>query len=137
VNGKAIMSGVKLTSLESDDMLDVLHYMFEEDMHVATIEEVQSISRAREIIYRDLYNKEYKYSVTVEGSSSQSQGSNGMMTASGEEFYPEDGLQGEDPIVPFDPNSPSKKVTKGYIPPSEPREDWVKPFGINVDAPLN
>ena len=131
------MSGVNLASLEADDMVDVLHYMFEKDMHVATIEEVQSISKAREIIYRDLYNKEYKYSVTINPSDSRSSGSNGFVTASGQEFYPEDGLQGEDPIVPFDPNKPPGSVTKGYIPPTEIRDDWVKPFGVDIDAPLN
>jgi hypothetical protein len=130
------MSGVQLASLDADDMVDVLHYMFEEDMHVATVEEVQSISKAREIIYRDLYDRDYKYSITV-NSSSSSNNSNGYMTASGEDYYPEDGLQGEDPIVPFDPDKPPGSVTKGYTPATEVREDWNQPFGLKVDAPLN
>jgi hypothetical protein len=121
--------------MESDDMLDVLHYMFEEDMHVSTLEEVQSISKAREIIYKDLYNREYKYSITVD-SSAPSDNFDGMMSASGGEFYPEEDAQGNTSIIPFDPNKPVGSVTKKFIPATNVREDLSQPFGVDVDEPL-
>lgn len=122
------MSGVRLASLEADDMIDVLHYMFEEDMHVSSAEQVESISKSREIIYRELYGRDYKYSVTVNRNNS----------SLGEDIYPEDGFLGEEEIVPFNPDiTQEKQESKGYIPPTEVREDWVKPFGLEIDEPLN
>jgi len=118
-------------------MLDVLHYMFEEDMHVRSAEEVTSISKSREIIYKDLYGKDYKYSVTVTNNSTvRSRNSGEYLTASGEDLYPDDGFFENDDQDEYESYIENNKV-KDYFPPTEFNEDKLNPFGSVIDPPLN
>jgi hypothetical protein len=84
--------------MEASDMLDVLHYLFEEDLRVASSEEIKSVEESRKLIYGTLYNRPYKYAQT-KGRSTSNSGDN---------------FDNFDPITPYTPNA-----TKSYIPPTE------------------
>ena len=104
-------------------MLDVIHYIFEEDLiHAQSAEQIEAKEKVRSIVYRDFYDRKYKYGV----------GSNDY-NMSNEVF--QDGLVGdeEDELKPFDP---TKAPIKPYFAPTNLDENSPKPFGKNVDAPL-
>lgn len=132
MNGKAIMNGIRLDSLDSADMVDVLHYMFEEDMFVSTGEEAEHKSKVRTTLYKEFYDKDYQYKVssssarTTYGGNSYADGT--LLPPLDEEFDTSD-------IEPFDANKKSK--TKPYVPPSNFNPESPMPFGMNIDAPLN
>ena len=74
----------------------------------------------RESIYRDLYNRSYKY-----GS-----GSTRM-----NDFSQIDDPYGDDMPMPVDPLARSSEV-KPYVPPTRFDESSSRPFGAVLDAPL-
>lgn len=111
------MSGLKLAEMNSVDMLDVLHFYFEDDLSATTQEQVEAKSESRSVIYGTLYGTTYKYKTSSSGSSSQT-------TAGG---YSMDGL------VPFDP---SDAVTKPFVPSTEFDAESPLPFGQTLDAPF-
>ncbi len=61
INGKALMSGINLNKMEGSDMLDVLHFLFEEDSHYTSEESAKSRSALRVVIYPSFYGSAYKY----------------------------------------------------------------------------
>jgi hypothetical protein len=102
------MSGItRLATLESSDMIDVVHVLFEEDSTPAYEQHMEVKSRVREMIYGDFYGSPYRYAYKT----------NTQQEALG-----------------FDPDmelpEPTRE-TKPYIPPTNP-EDLP---GI-LDAPL-
>lgn len=115
------MSGIDLKELDSVEMLDVIHYIFEEDMRVSSQEEMDAKTEVRKVIYREFYEKDYEYGTST---------SKRTYTASGQ---PVD--NSFDDIVPFDPTVKSQR--KGYIPPTKLDDDSSKPFGDVLDSPLN
>ena len=119
------MNGLQLASMRANDMLDVLHYFFEDDLSAASSEQSEARSKAREAIYRDLYLTEYKYATK-----------NASNTAGGN-YIPKDFDEpldsDEKEIVPFDP---LKAPTKSFVPATKFNPDAVKPFGNVLDAPL-
>jgi hypothetical protein len=117
VNGKAIVSGLKLAEMDAADMVDVLHYYFEDDLNLVSQEQVAAKSESRSVIYRTLYGTTYKYRVDTSAGSTA--------TASGSQSF--------DDLVPFDP---SNNVTKPYVPPTDFDAEMSKPFGTVLDAPL-
>jgi hypothetical protein len=128
VNGKAIMSGLRLAEMEASDMCDVLHYFMEEDLSASTAEQAEAKSEARSVIYRTLYGKTYKYAMNKSSSSGSS-----SYTADGSSL-PDGGFYGDLDVEPFDP---TRNVQKPYVPPTELNEDSYLPFGKTLDAPLN
>lgn len=42
-------------------MLDVIHYLYEEDLKYTNVEEAQWMDAKRKHIYKELYNEDYKY----------------------------------------------------------------------------
>ena len=120
------MSGVSLLELDSSDLLDVLHYMFEVDItSLSTEEQVKIQSSTRKHLYSTLYQAEYKYEFV-----GTSYDAHTMYTsASGEDFSDED----DTPIVPLDPLK--KKVTP-FVPATKVEAESSRPYGRNVDAPL-
>jgi hypothetical protein len=116
VNGKALVSGLKLAEMDAADMVDIFHYYFEEDLNIVSQEQVAAKSESRSVIYRTLYGTTYKYRVDTEMKST---------TASGSSSF--------DDLTPFDP---SNNVTKPYVPPTEFDADASSPFGRTLDAPL-
>lgn len=92
------MNGLHLASMESSDLLDVLHYLFEEDLRVSSGEEAKAVEESRKLIYGNLYNRPYKYART----------SGGATASQGDSF---------DDFAPITPYAPSK--TKPFIPPTD------------------
>jgi hypothetical protein len=120
------MSGVRLGELGSSDMIDVLHFMFEEDMFTATGEEAEHKSKVRTTLYREFYDKDYGYKI------SSSEG-----YASGGDLLPP--LDEEYEIKQFDPDSresPVKTKPKPYVPATNFNPGSALPFGRDIDAPL-
>lgn len=99
-------------------MLDVLHWMFEDDVTVVTSEMYEARSSVRVTLYNTLYKTPYKYA-------SKNSGQN---TAHGVEP-----LDFDDMPVPVDP---SKMPVKPYIPPTEMTDDERLPFGTLLDSPM-
>ncbi len=107
VHGKSIVQGIHLAEMEASDMLDVLHYYFEEDTTYITQEHALYTDSRRKHLYRLFYDTEYKY-----GSASESS-TKSYMSDSGEEF-----------------------TSKSYVPPTEFNPESGMPFGEILDAPL-
>lgn len=97
------------------EMLDVIHYYMESDFMVSSAEQAEARDKARSIIYRSLYNREYKHSTkSTEFSQTNASGS-------------------EENFGNFDPE---KGPTKSYFPPTDFNPDSEKPFGDILDTPL-
>ena len=113
------MNGLKLPELEMSDMLDVMHFYMEEDFSQAsTAEQSEAKDKARELIYRSLYNRNY----TLARKSSK-----GYETANSTgEFYAD-----EEALV-----DPLKEPTKSYFPSTDFNPESPKPFGDLLDAPI-
>jgi hypothetical protein len=126
VNGKAIMSGVKLEELSAEHMVDVIHYMFEEDsLRITSGEQAEAQSKIRENLYKLLYDADYKYKYT--SSSKSGAYSNAGGTTIGRPLD-------DDIPVPVDPLA---RQQKAYTPPSKFDPEETRPFGDILDAPLN
>lgn len=125
VNGKGLVHGMKIAEMEGTEMLDVIHYFFEDDLLVSTSEEVEAKSTVRTTIYEDLYGVRFKYKLTPSSKNYNAGGGK----------LPDDGFYGAQEINEFDPD-PVKKVTKPYVPPTEFNPDSPMPFGRTLDAPL-
>lgn len=55
--------------MDMSDMLDVIHYMFEEDIVPAFVENPQEVkSKVRSSIYQTLYERPYKNTVSTSSS---------------------------------------------------------------------
>lgn len=117
------MSGLRLSQMEMSEMLDVMHYIFEEDMTFSTGEQADAQTAIRKSLYKELYHKDYKYN----------RGSGKKNTASG--FDDIDGLMEEEPVVPVDPLNESKKA-KAYTPATQVNAESSLPFGNVLDAPI-
>lgn len=98
-------------------MLDVIHYMFEQDVRYSTGEEAEAVSRMRSSIYSTMYNKTYKYPMSDSG-------------AGGGRRYISDSDS-----MDFD-DLPMPKETKPYVPPTDFNPNSSMPFGGVLDAPL-
>lgn len=131
VNGRALMNGLQLSSMEASDMLDVVHTLFEEDNAFVSEEQMKSKLAIRDSVYTTLYGiKDFKYKYVAPKNAKTSQATAGMSATQDLDFgFPED----ED-IKPFNPREP--EPTKPFIPPTKIDLDDVKPFGSILDAPL-
>jgi hypothetical protein len=107
--------------MEASDMLDVLHYFFEEDIKtVSTGEQSESIDSMRTNLYQ-LYDQTYRYGAKKGNSTS----TGGRAYVTGDYEFPND--------VPFDP---SAQETKPFVPATEFDPESSMPFGGLLDAPL-
>lgn len=118
------MNGLRIEELDSRDMLDVLHYFFEEDMYYSSAEQAEGRDRARQQIYSQFYGSEYPYAITANKSNAQ-----GGMTTKNFDLDEEEG------VVPFDPLEKSKP-TKPFVPPTPVNAKSSQPFGSVLDGPL-
>jgi hypothetical protein len=120
------MSGVKLGELDMADMVDVLHYMFEEDMRFTSAEQAEAVSKSRSMLYREMYSRDYAYKF-----------SSGIGAAAASIDPP----LGEDipsDVRPIDvARQAAMTATKPYVPPTHFDGDSARPFGTTLDAPLN
>lgn len=100
-------------------MLDVVHYMFEEDTaRLSTAEQADAISSMRTSVY-GLYSKSYKY------------GTKSTSSSSGRKYITEDDAPGLG--LPVDGE---ELALKPFVPPTEFNPESSMPFGGVLDAPL-
>jgi len=121
INGRCLLNGINLKELEVSDMLDVIHYLFEQDAIVTSEAEFDTKNSARDVIYQTVYGRDFAYSTK-----------NSKNYSSSSESYSSD---------PFDENGnyiPSKtNYVKPYVPPTNFDPDSENPFGgILREAPL-
>lgn len=102
------------------DMLDVIHYIFEEDATFTSREHLESRELFRKKMYPEMYNRPYKY---FRATSTPSSG------ISGADFN-------ENEFEDLSPVDPLKPPTKGYVPPTDFDPERPNPFGGVLDAPL-
>lgn len=126
VNGKALVNGLQLASMEASDMLDVIHYFFEDDLSVSTGEQAEARDKSRTMLYEKFYHRPYAHATGVSASNN-----NKNAATQTYEFDEEEEI--DEPINPF---SPSKRDTKPYVPPTSFNATAAKPFGEVLDAPL-
>jgi hypothetical protein len=105
--------------MEVSDMLDVIHYFYDESMNFSTVEQGKWADSRRERISEDLYGTEYRYKSFAEDRDSNNEFGS----------YDED-----EKIVTFNPSV--KSETKSYIPPTKMEADSADPFGGVLDAPI-
>lgn len=120
-----MVNGLRLATMEASDMLDVIHYFFEEDYRYSTYEESAFKDQFRTNIYKELYQAEYRYS-----------------SSEIKENYKDFDAQALDKpiepvevIEPFNPRARAKEV-KPYVEPTDLSVDSDKPFGSILDQPL-
>lgn len=90
-----------------NQMLDVVHYFFEEDSRFSSAEEAEAVSELRTTIYGMLYGTPYRYKTKT------SNRPGGAAMGSG-----------------------SAGGVKPYIPPTEFDPDSALPFGDILESPL-
>lgn len=113
--------------MPATDMLDVIHYFFEDDANYSTAEQAKARTGMRTQIYENLYNTTYKYGAD-EDTSNMAGG-----VAPTRDF---DALDEEEILDPINPFAKKNKSATPYTPPTQLREDAVNPFGDVLDAPL-
>lgn len=126
VNGKALTHGINLKEIEASNMVDVIHYFFEEDMVVESGEVAEAKDKMRSRIYSEMYQTKYKYvsKKSKQGNSTQ---------YGGEDIDLSEDLSTPSDVKPFNPKS---QPTKAYVPPTEYDPSSAQPFGLDLDAPL-
>lgn len=101
-----------------NNMMDVLHYLFEEDVNFVSPEQMQSRTRIRQLVYKQVYDKVFEYGINEESDFSDSN-----------EF----GNAGD--YVAQKPYENSE--VKPYIPPTNFNPDAPNPFqGVLRENPL-
>lgn len=113
--------------MEASDMLDVIHYLFEEDLHYEVPESETRKTETRKRLYREYYNTKYLYGVDR-----SSPNKNNMDFDS----FDEEDENDQELDMDIKPFSPKDNPTKPYTPPTPFNENSEKPFGIDLDAPL-
>lgn len=123
------MAGVSLNDLDSSDLLDVLHFLFEDDVSSSsTAEQLEARDKTRKMVYSEFYGREYRH-----GFSTYSSGVDKSIVGAPENSYLE---EDEAPPVPLDPLARSGKAVKPYVPPTRVDENSRLPFGAALDGPL-
>jgi len=108
------MSQVKLAEMDAADMLDVIHYIYEEDMNYVSLDQAQMIENRRLAIWNTLYGAPYRYTTFKRGN----------------EFD----VDGVEDFTPFDPTQ--RNTVKPYFPPTDFSGDDGDPFDGVLDAPM-
>lgn len=125
MNGKALVSGLNLVEMDASDMVDVLHYFFEEDtLRYSSGEQAEAASKFRTSFY-DMYDIEYKYAISVSKDGVQA-------TSGGRKYIEKNEDYDLDDVTPWTPN----KAIKPYVPPTQMDADSSDPFGGVLDAPI-
>ena len=126
------MSGLRLSELDAVDLMSVLPFLLEEELHVVSEESAASRSGLRVTLYQDFYGTTYKYPYK----SKNSTGRRSSSMAMGDDFgtFSEEDAAALGDVKPFNPR---QQETKPFVPstPFDPTSD--NPFGGILDAPLN
>lgn len=118
--------------MDASDMLDVLHYMFEEDLNNSTAEQAEAQDMYRTRIYEDLYGTTYDYASTSNKSSSSMSNGNFEIDEELEHEY----MKNANANANVPEEDPIKKVVKPYRPPTAINERAANPYVGVLDAPL-
>ena len=102
-------------------MVDVIHFLFEEDSTYSSAEQAESRSDMRTNLYKNLYGRPYRY----------------IHPNSKKKFDNTYGAyEAPDDFEDLAPVNPIKKSSKPFVPATPVSENPVKPFGNILDAPL-
>ena len=113
-----------MLSLSASDLLDVLHFLLEDDCNqISTAEQAEARDAVRENIYSSMYGVYYKYAQTKKNSA-------GIVDPESLPFEDEEPLP-----KPFDPLA-TAKPPKPFTKASDFDPDSALPFGSVLDAPL-
>lgn len=124
VSGRALTNNLSLGEMRCADMLNVLHYYFEDDHSYDTAEAALRVSAMRETVYENLYGVKYQYALKDPGSGSASVDIDSPL---------DNGIDAVDqPIQPF---VPRRSPAKAYTPPTE-QKAGANPFDGILDAPI-
>lgn len=124
------MAGHQLSGMDASDMLDILHLFFEEDYTVSSEEELVSRSNIRTSLYREFYNKQYKYKYEPKKTSSAGPANDSYTPSATQDF---DDLTEDESMKPFDPKA---EKPKAFVEPTDFNPDSAMPFGNTLEAPL-
>jgi hypothetical protein len=114
------VSGLNLKEMDATDLVDVLHYFFEEDhVRYESSEHAESASKMRSRLYQDLYGRDFKYAIQANSSG----------TSGGRKYV----SNGDD--SDYDDFGTNDQV-KPYIPPTQFNPDSADPFNGALDAPI-
>lgn len=114
------MQGIDLRTMSAPDLLDVLHYLFEEDNTYSSEAEMHSRGELRRVVYEEMYGQTYKYPIPTSSSSP---------TTTLPDFLQEE--EAVDNPTPFNP----KEQHKPFIPPTTFNPASAKPFGDLLAPP--
>lgn len=123
------MSGIHLRELPMRDMVDVLHFLFEEDNTYTSEEQMQSKLKMRERVYRDLYDIDYKYKLPPSKGGAKPYEYDMEEPLSASTTQNLDDLPSSEGVTPF---SPKARKPGGRKKPPTLEEINAKPF--NPDA---
>lgn len=104
-------------------MLDVIHYIFEEDSVYISKEHLETREVFRKRMFQEMYGRPYNY---FRGSSS----------SDGSSYLNDSEQTSQNDFDDMSPVDPLKPPTKGYVPPTDFNPNSPKPFGSVLDAPL-
>jgi hypothetical protein len=113
---------IDLATLPVGDMIDVLHYFFEDDLYHSTHEQGEAREKVRFSMYRELYDTEYKYAIFQD---------KGIKTYKDFDDLEVDETTRAADVSPFD------APIKPFVPPTRLDEGSEAPFGSIIDAPLS
>lgn len=117
--------GYRLERLSMEDMLDVVHYVFETDS-IGEKEELDARRSMRSMLYRELYGRAYTWGQTT--TTADEWGTN-VTTANGRAYVD----KSSSPSVPA---GPPVLEHKPFIPPTPVNADAPLPFGNALDPPM-
>ena len=112
-------------------MLDVLHFLFEEDWVPASPEMIEARSEVRVVLYRDMYGREYKHKIASRKKNGNPQSGRQYVNKAMDDTYTSD-LDNIANEKPFDPRTAPPKP---FTPASDFDPDADMPFK-GLDAPL-
>lgn len=118
------MNGLRLAEMEASEMLDVLHYFFEEDHFYVNDDQAQYRPKFRQQMYLTMYSIDYTYNTQDTANDSAIDSLESL----------ENPEESEEEVNPFNPRA--KKETKAFLEPTLPLENAQKPFGDILDMPL-
>lgn len=124
------MSGLNLKEMEASNMVDVVHFLFEEDNTIDSEDFAKSQSALRTAVYSSMYKITYKYPYKSSKGQSSPQYNHSYDPSVDLGVMPED-----EAVKPFNPRE-MQPETKAFVPATEFDPTAQNPFSGLLDAPL-